>query len=84
MNVVEELQRIRERHRELDFSIGGELLAIRQEIRTERRIAEDRHETLWGKLDAIEAQLTELALLLKNLKPHTNGTNGTNGTGHHE
>lgn len=41
-----------------------ELLNIHQEILTERKLADDRHETLYRKLDGIDKKLDMLSMKL--------------------
>lgn len=66
-NLGQALAREREQQKERDVDLGAQLDAIATQLRTEKRISDDRFETLNSKLDRILAKLT------------TNGSGGHNG-----
>jgi len=49
----EELDRLRDRIRNLEFDLSAQLLAIQRQLFVERKLADDRHETLCRRLDEV-------------------------------
>lgn len=71
MSVEEEIKAVKERQRELDMDVTLQLSQMQTQLRTERKLADDRHEMQMQRFDAIDAQLASIAAAL--------GTNGSGG-----
>lgn len=77
MSALEPILKVLEKHeRKLEGveTLRSELGALRRELKTEKRLADDRHETVCLKLDRIETLIVALSMGAP-LKA-TNGTGG--------
>lgn len=67
----QEFKRLQECVRGIDHDVGLQLSQMQTLIRTERKLADDRHETQMARFDSLDGQLHALMLKLS-----------TNGSGH--
>lgn len=70
-SIAEALLQLKQRLRAVEHDVGIQLSSLQTQMRTERKLAEDRHETQMVRFDSVDAVLQALAIKLS-----------TNGSGH--
>lgn len=77
-NLEDAMGQLKDRVAAVEFDMGGQLLAFRQQLLIERRLADDRHEAQMKRFDALDSAIHSLDSAIHSIamKLSTNGTGG--------